>query len=131
MPKEPITLSPQEAWGFIELGFHPSDAERIFNEGLNTWEGLEACFPRALSDGAAKLLTQTDLARFFSAEDSENNVIETAIDFHYLAFLQADPETRGSRYAHNNALSEQAVRRAIEFRDRCRRHKGTGNGNEE
>jgi hypothetical protein len=120
MPKEPITLSPGAIWVCIEHGLHPFDAERVLAEAQNE---LEESFPRTLSDGAAKLLTQVDLGRLFSGTGPEN-VVWNAIAFQNMAFLNSDPGARAFLRAHNEALSEQAVQAAIEYRNHCRRKNG-------
>jgi hypothetical protein len=79
-------------------------------------------FPRTLSDGAAKLLSQADINRMLFGTGPEN-VILNAIGFHDEAFWNADKATRGSLRAHNEALSEEAVQKAINFRDHCRLEK--------
>jgi hypothetical protein len=114
MPKKPITLSPKVAWVCIENGLDPSDAERLLTKA---WaEGkLHKAYPPRLSAGAAKLLTQADLDRFFvSGETGPENVIANAIMFQNNVF-------RGSIHEHNEVLSEWAVQMAIDHRDRRRR----------
>jgi hypothetical protein len=125
MPKKSITLSPRAAWLCIEEGFHPSDFESAFSEPQNE---PEKHFPRTLSDGAAKLLTQADLDRFFSREMGPKNVIFNAIAFQNMAFWDADKETRGSFHAYHQALAERFVRIALKCRDHRRMKKRRGGG---
>jgi hypothetical protein len=116
LTKDPITLSPEAAWVCIEEGIHPVDYELSMAEAQKK---LHEFLPPTLSDGAAKLLTQADLDRDFNVT-GPGNVVANAIALQNLLFGKSDPGTRGSLRAHNESLSERAVRIVIEGRNHCR-----------
>jgi hypothetical protein len=116
LQKDPVTLSPEAAWLCIEDGIHPVDYE------VEAQKRLHEFLPPTLSEGAAKLLTQADLDRDFNVT-GPGNVVANAIALQNILFWDSDPGTRGSLRAHNEALSEEAVRWVIEDEDRRPREK--------